>query len=97
MKLRNTRKYPTYTKIIEKSTLEGIRIGVSKNYFFDHLNPGVESLFYDFIETLKSIGSVVYDLDLHNTEKYYGSWREIRLAEAGRNTSEVVKHKSGGL
>ena len=44
--------------------------------------PGVESLFYDFIEILKSLGSIVYDLDLQTTEKYYRSWREIRLAEA---------------
>ncbi len=76
------KKVPAYTKIIEKSTLEGIRIGVSKKYFFDHLYPGVESLFYHFIGILKSRGSIVYDLDLHNTEKYYRSWREIRLAEA---------------
>jgi aspartyl-tRNA(Asn)/glutamyl-tRNA(Gln) amidotransferase subunit A len=48
------------------------------------LNPGIEDLFYDFIETLRVIGSVVVcdDLDLHNTEKYYRSWRDIRLAEA---------------
>jgi aspartyl-tRNA(Asn)/glutamyl-tRNA(Gln) amidotransferase subunit A len=76
---------PIYTKIIdEKSTLkEGIRIGVPKKYFFDCLYPGIEDLFYDFIETLRVRGSVVCDdLDLHNTEKYYSSWRDIRLAEA---------------
>jgi aspartyl-tRNA(Asn)/glutamyl-tRNA(Gln) amidotransferase subunit A len=72
-----------YTSIIEKSTLKGIRIGIPKEYFFDHLNPEVQGLFYDFVETLRSNGSmIVYDLDLHNTSEYYRSWRDVRLAEA---------------
>jgi aspartyl-tRNA(Asn)/glutamyl-tRNA(Gln) amidotransferase subunit A len=72
-----------YTRIIEKSTLKGIRIGIPKEYFFDHLNLEVQGLFYDFVETLRSNGSmIVYDLDLHNTSEYYRSWRDVRLAEA---------------
>jgi aspartyl-tRNA(Asn)/glutamyl-tRNA(Gln) amidotransferase subunit A len=72
-----------YTSIIEKSTLKGIRIGIPKEYFFDHLNPEVQGLFYDFVETLRSNGSIiVYDLDLHHTSEYYRSWRDVRLAEA---------------
>jgi aspartyl-tRNA(Asn)/glutamyl-tRNA(Gln) amidotransferase subunit A len=77
------KKVPAYTKIIEKSTMKGIRIGIPKKYFFDHVYPQVESLFYNFIETLGSAGSIiVYDLALHNTEKYHRAWQEIRLAEA---------------
>lgn len=76
-------KVPAYSKIIENSIIEGIRIGIPKNYFFDHAYQQVESLFYDFIETLGSVGSiVVYDLGLHNTEKYHRVWQKIRLAEA---------------
>ncbi|MFL6343408.1 MAG: amidase [Nitrososphaeraceae archaeon] len=74
---------PIYTKIIQKSSIKGIRIGMPKKYFFDHVHPQVESLFYDFIETLGSAGSIiVYNVDLHNTEKYHRVWQEIRLAEA---------------
>ena len=78
------KKVPAYTKIIENSTMEGIRIGIPKKYFFDHVYPQVESLFYDFIETLRSAGSIIvqHDLDLHNTGKYHRVWQEIRLAEA---------------
>src|ERR687887_241935 len=67
------KKVPAYTKIIENSTMEGIRIGIPKKYFFDHVYPQVESLFYDFIETLRSAGSIIvqHDLDLHNTGKYH--------------------------
>jgi len=76
------KEVPAYTKIIENSTLKGVRIGVSKKYFFNHLNPEIENLFCDFIESLRVTGPVVLDnLDLHNTEKYYRSWLRIRLAE----------------
>lgn len=78
----NHKEVPAYTRIVENSTLKGIRIGVSKKYFFDHLYPEVENLFYDFIESLRLTGSlVVHNLDLYNTEKYYRSWLGIRLAE----------------
>jgi aspartyl-tRNA(Asn)/glutamyl-tRNA(Gln) amidotransferase subunit A len=74
---------PTYTKTIEKTNLKGMRIGVPKEFFCDYLHPEVEGLFYDFIEILSSTRTiVVQDLDLHNTELYYKSWQDIRLAEA---------------
>ncbi|MFL6461471.1 MAG: amidase, partial [Nitrososphaeraceae archaeon] len=77
------KQVPIYTKIIQKSSIKGIRIGMPKKYFFDHVHPQVESLFYDFIETLGSAGSIiVYNVDLHNTENYHRVWQEIRLAEA---------------
>ncbi len=62
-----------------------MRIGVPKEFFCDYLHPEVASLFYDFIEILSSTGNmVVYDLDLHNTERYCKSWQDIRLAEAAQ-------------
>ena len=80
------KEVPIYTKIIEeRSTLKGgIRIGIPKKYFFDYLHARIEDLFYDFIETLRLIDSIVIcdNLDLHNTEKFHRSWRDIRLAEA---------------
>jgi aspartyl-tRNA(Asn)/glutamyl-tRNA(Gln) amidotransferase subunit A len=49
---------PAYTKIIEKSNLDGIRIGLPKEYFLNCLHPAVEHLYYDFIEALRSMGSI---------------------------------------
>jgi aspartyl-tRNA(Asn)/glutamyl-tRNA(Gln) amidotransferase subunit A len=77
------KEVPACTKIIEKSTLKGVRIGIPRESFFDYMYPEIQDLFYDFIETLRSNESIiVFDLDLHNTEKYFKSWRDIRLAEA---------------
>ena len=76
-------KTPAYTRIIERSNLKGLRIGLPKEFFFDCLHPTVKQLYHDFIKALESMGSIlVYDLDLHYTGKYYTSWRDIRLAEA---------------
>jgi aspartyl-tRNA(Asn)/glutamyl-tRNA(Gln) amidotransferase subunit A len=78
------KKVPAYEKIVENSRIEGLRIGIPRKYFFDHISSEVESLFYNCIEILSSEGSVVLhdDLNLHNTEQYQRAWQKIRLAEA---------------
>jgi aspartyl-tRNA(Asn)/glutamyl-tRNA(Gln) amidotransferase subunit A len=82
------KKVPQYTKIIETSNSGGMSIGVPKDYFFDYVHSEVESLFYQFLENIKSLGYKVFDLDLQNTERYYDTWRKIRYSEA----SEIHAH-----
>jgi aspartyl-tRNA(Asn)/glutamyl-tRNA(Gln) amidotransferase subunit A len=80
-----SKKVPAYTRrIVENSkNIRGVRIGVPRKYFFDHVYPQIDSLFYVFIESLRSAGSIeVHDLHIHNTEKYQRAWQNIRLAEA---------------
>ena len=84
-KTSEDKEVPAYTKIIEekRSNLKRIRIAVPKEYFLNYLHPELEVIFYEFIETLRSNESIiVFDLDLHNTAKYYKSWRDTRFAEA---------------
>jgi aspartyl-tRNA(Asn)/glutamyl-tRNA(Gln) amidotransferase subunit A len=81
------KKVPQYTKIIEKSNFEGMAIGVPKDYFFSYVDSEVESLFYEFLENLKSLGYKVFDIELANTQRYCNTWTDIRYAEA----SEVHK------
>ncbi len=77
------KKVPPYTKLIGESTVEKISVGIPKRYFFDYLEPEVEHVFYNFIDTIKLMDIPVYEeINLHDTEKYYVSWRDIRLAEA---------------
>lgn len=86
---------PSYTKIIEKPLLKGPRIGVLKKYFCDNIHPEIADLFFKFIEFLRSMKCVVIDeLDLHNIEKYYTSWRNIRLAEATNIHLEWLKTRA---
>ncbi|HET8792959.1 MAG TPA: amidase, partial [Nitrososphaeraceae archaeon] len=55
------KKTPLYSRIIDEksSHKEGIRIGIPKKYFFEYLHPGIKDLFYDFIDTLRLIDSIV--------------------------------------
>ncbi|HEX2409396.1 MAG TPA: hypothetical protein VHJ38_19505 [Nitrososphaeraceae archaeon] len=85
------RKVPVYTKIIEELPIEKISVGIPKNYFLDYLNHDVESLFYSFIDTLKSIDVKVYDLTLSNTDKYYEPNLNIARAEAAEVHLEWLK------
>jgi aspartyl-tRNA(Asn)/glutamyl-tRNA(Gln) amidotransferase subunit A len=59
-----------------------IVLGVPKNYFLDFLHPEVEHIFCNFLKSLSSYNIKLEPIELHNSEKYYKSWRDIRLAEA---------------
>ena len=74
---------PPYTKIIEEPNLKGLRIAVPDEYFCDSLHSEIAGLFYEFVDFLRSMKTVVIDdIKLQDTEEYYESWRNIRLAEA---------------
>jgi aspartyl-tRNA(Asn)/glutamyl-tRNA(Gln) amidotransferase subunit A len=74
-----------YTKIIEKSTMEQISIAIPSSYFMSYLDLDVEKCFYRFLDRLRPAVSKIYDIKLSNTERYFETWKKIRLAE----TSEI--------
>ncbi len=79
------KRISSYTKIIEGKRGKKNVIGIPLKYFFDVLSPEVESLFYNFIESI-SASTIIYQekINLYNTSKYFKSWRDIRLAEAAK-------------
>lgn len=87
------KKVPPYTNIIEKSNVEGIAIGVPKNYFFDYVHSEVERLFYQFLESIKSLGYKVFDLVLQNPERYFNTWKGIRYAQASEVHAQWLKSR----
>ncbi|MGB6626690.1 MAG: amidase [Nitrososphaeraceae archaeon] len=78
------KRVPIYTKIIEDSRAEKFSVGIPTNYFSEFLHPEVERLFNDFIEKVRLANNVIHDVVLHNTEKYYRHWRDVRIAEASQ-------------
>jgi aspartyl-tRNA(Asn)/glutamyl-tRNA(Gln) amidotransferase subunit A len=89
------KEVPAYTKIIDKLNPNGIRVGMPKDYFCDYLHSEVQDLFYDFIEFLRVTQNiVVINLDLSNTERYYKSWLDVRLAETAKVHQDWLKTKS---
>jgi aspartyl-tRNA(Asn)/glutamyl-tRNA(Gln) amidotransferase subunit A len=59
-----------------------IVLGIPENYFFDFLHPEVEEIFYNFERKASLHKTEIKRFKLHDTEKYYNSWLDIRLAEA---------------
>ncbi|MGN6347669.1 MAG: amidase [Candidatus Nitrosocosmicus sp.] len=61
-----------------------IVLGIPQNYFLDFLDSEVEFVFYNFIRNLSSSKIKIEDIKLHNTENYFKSWKNVRLAEASQ-------------
>ncbi len=82
---------PDYIKAIETKENEFKRqsVGIPKEYFFDHLHPEVEKIFFDFVDALISMDiSSVTDVHLKEADKIYESWRPLRLGES----AEIHQH-----
>jgi aspartyl-tRNA(Asn)/glutamyl-tRNA(Gln) amidotransferase subunit A len=77
------KRISSYTNFIEGKNDKKNVVGIPLKYFFDVLSPEVERLFHTFIESV-SESTIIYQekINLHNTSKYFKSWRDIRLAEA---------------
>ena len=91
---KQKKKVFSYTKIIEGKRDKKNVIGIPLKYFFDVLSTEVESLFYNFIESI-SESTIIYQgkINLYNTSKYFKSWRNIRLAEAAEVHFRWLKTK----
>jgi aspartyl-tRNA(Asn)/glutamyl-tRNA(Gln) amidotransferase subunit A len=77
------RNLSPYTKILEEPGIKPVRIAVLKKYFCDNMHAEISDLFYSFVDFLRSLKTeLIDDLNLQNTDNYYNSWRNIRLAEA---------------
>ena len=63
---------PDYTKFLDANGLQGKQIGVEKNGL--KVNPGMDKLLHEAIETLKSKGAVIVEVEL------YKQLKEIRGA-----------------
>lgn len=67
--------------------LEGLRIGLPKEYFGDGLNEGIRSAVMAAVKELESQGAVVKDISLPRTELSIPAYYIIAPAEASTNLS----------
>jgi aspartyl-tRNA(Asn)/glutamyl-tRNA(Gln) amidotransferase subunit A len=81
-----TKEVPNYVEIIENGkdgiTKKNLSVGIPKEYFFDYLQPEVQRVFFDFVDTIKSIDISVSDVHFSESDKIYDSWRPLRLGES---------------
>jgi aspartyl-tRNA(Asn)/glutamyl-tRNA(Gln) amidotransferase subunit A len=77
-----TKEVPNYVEIIENGKENNLSVGIPKEYFFDFLQPEVQKVFFNFVDTIKSMDISVSDVHLSESDKIYDSWRPLRLGEA---------------
>lgn len=71
---------PSYEDAIG-SSVEGLRIGVPKDFFFDYLEAGVEKLVLDGIKHMESLGMEIVEIDMPHAHLAGGAFFAIVVAE----------------
>lgn len=87
---------PNYVKVIEDNDNISKRLSVKipNEYFFDYLQPDVEKVFFNFVNTIKSMDIPVSDIHMADSDKIYESWRPIRLGESAEIHMKWLQSKS---
>jgi len=81
-----TQDVPANPVVLNNGTsLQGVRIGIPKDYFIDGIQPEVEEKIRAAINTLKSLGAEVVDVSLPHTEYALPVYYLIAPAEASAN------------
>jgi len=79
---------PDYVKEMKQgSNLQGLKVGVPKEYFIEGMEPGVESTVRTAIDHLAGLGAEIIDVSLPNTQYGIPAYYLIVTAEASANLS----------
>ena len=90
--IQNTR--PSYSEKLNK-TINGLKIGVPKEYFSEGLNSGTKNAVEKAIKTLEDLGSEIIELSLPNSSLSVPAYYVIAPAEASANLSRYDGIKYG--
>ncbi len=78
------REYPDYTEGLEGG-LQGLRVGIPKEYFIEGIDPEVEAHVKKAIQAMKDAGAEIVDISLPHTEYAIATYYIIATAEASSN------------
>jgi aspartyl-tRNA(Asn)/glutamyl-tRNA(Gln) amidotransferase subunit A len=80
------RDVPDYTATLNEK-INGLRIGLPKEYFSAALSPAIKTAVDDAIKELEKLGAVIKEISLPNTELAVPCYYVIAPAEASANLS----------
>jgi len=89
-----SRQVPDYTQSLAQK-LEGITIGIPREYFIEGLDPEVEMAVQDAIRTLEGLGARSIEISLPHTEYGVAAYYIIAPAEASSNLARYDGVKYG--
>jgi aspartyl-tRNA(Asn)/glutamyl-tRNA(Gln) amidotransferase subunit A len=82
------REVPDYTATLNDS-LEGLRIGIPKEFFGEGLDPEVEATIQAAIKTYESLGATVKEISLPNSNLSVPTYYVVAPAECSSNLSRM--------
>ena len=71
-----------HVELSAEPRLKGVRVGVPRKYYFERLQPDVESAANAAVKTLASLGAEVKEIEIPDIEEFTVIGRVILLAEA---------------
>ena len=75
---------PDYSKALIKN-VDGLRIGIPKEYFIEGLDADVKKAVSDAVEVFKKLGATVMDVSLPHTQYAVATYYIVATAEASSN------------
>ena len=75
------------TRQDSSKSIEGLRVGIPKEFFSSHLNDGVAATVSAAIKELEAAGAVIVDVSLPSTDLGVSTYYVIAPAEASANLS----------
>ena len=77
--------------------IDGLRVGVPENYFFDHLESDVARAMDESLETLRGLGASLHPVRLPHAEHALPAFFILDVAEEAALQYDHLRHKPGGL
>jgi len=75
-----------YTVNLEKS-IEGLKIGLPKEYFGEELDTGISTVIQEAVKQLEQLGAIIKDIELPNTHLSIPAYYVVAPAECSSNLS----------
>ena len=85
---------PDYTRSLTGS-IDGLRVGIPKEYFVDGVDPGVEASIRTAIETMEGMGAIVAETSLPSTSYAMAVYYIVAPSEASANLARYDGVKYG--
>ena len=80
------REVPDYSAVLDKP-LDGLRIGLPKEYFKEGLDAGVNAVIHTALEQYRSLGAELIEIELPNTDLAVPVYYVVAPAECSANLS----------
>ena len=87
-------EHPDYTKALTKG-VEGLKIGLPKEFFGEGINPEVKEVILNKVEELKQKGAIVEEFSMPSIDRALSIYYIISSAEASSNLSRYDGVKYG--